>query len=78
MSTEATLEGIWEDFRDARSEKSLERMKLCLREFELECNATVLPNHSIQKHMARKRVIENSIARRKRAESAHLYGEGSW
>lgn len=78
MSTDATLEGIWEDFKDARKLKDEARMRMCLKEFDLEYDSTKLPRYGPQKQMARRGVMERSIKTRSRSDAARLFGEGSW
>ena len=57
------MEGIWQDFKDARSSGDLERMKLCHKELDLEMNTSVMVNGQIQKHKSRQAVVKRSIQR---------------
>ena len=65
MSTSVALENIWSDFTKARKERDVERMKLCLKEFDLEYDSTKvdLPRYAPQKQMARRGAMVKSISR---------------
>ena len=80
MSTSAMLEGIWDDFRAARKEKDLGRMKVCLKEFDLEYDSTKadLPRYAPQKQMARRGVMVRSIELAKIETERDDMDAGSW
>lgn len=65
MSTSVMLENIWNDFTKARKERDVERMKLCLKEFDLEYDSTKadLSRYAPQKQMARRGAMVKSISR---------------
>ena len=73
------MEGIWQDFKDARSSDDLERMRFCLKELELEMNTSVMVNGQIQKHKSRQAVMVKSIQRKGLFLSRQAFeDEGTW
>lgn len=80
MSTSATLEGIWDDFKAARKDRDVGRMKLCLKEFDLEYNSTKvdLPRYAPQKQMARRGVMVKRIARGDIEVKREALGGSGW
>lgn len=79
MSVEATLDALWEDFKDARKKPAdLKRMRLCLKEFNLEYNLDRLPRYGPQKHMARRGVMIRSIERVEGQPTFNGTEAGTW
>jgi len=78
MSTNATLEGIWDAFKRARKDKDVIGMRLCLKEHDLEYDPTKLPQYAPQKQMARRGVMVRSIEYHGIAKEREKMDGGSW
>ena len=78
LSTETTLLGIWDDFKEARKSKDLDRMRLCLREHKVEYDPNNLGFCGPQREMARRRIIEKSIEYHGITKKRDAMGGGSW